>query len=37
MEAENYQITDKDGNEVLSDISGSLLDFVQECEATGTD
>ena len=32
MEAEKYQITDKDGNEVLADVSGSLFDFVQECE-----
>jgi hypothetical protein len=27
MEAEKYQITDKDGNEVLADVSGSLFDF----------
>jgi hypothetical protein len=32
MEAEKYQIIDKDGNEVLADVSGSLFDFVQECE-----
>lgn len=32
MEAEKYQITDKDGNEVLADVSGSLFDFFQECE-----
>lgn len=32
MEVEKYQITDKDGNEVLPDVSGSLFDFVQECE-----
>ena len=32
MEAEKYQIIDKDGNEVLTDVSGSLFDFVQECE-----
>ena len=32
MEAEKYQITDKDGNEVLTDVSGSLFDFIQECE-----
>ena len=32
MEAEKYQITDKDGNEVLADVSGSLFYFVQECE-----
>jgi hypothetical protein len=32
METEKYQITDKDGNEVLADISVSLFDFVQECE-----
>ena len=32
MEAEKYQITDKDGNEVLADVSGSLFDFIQECE-----
>ena len=32
MEAETYQITDKDGNEVLADVSGSLFDFVQEYE-----
>jgi hypothetical protein len=32
MEAEKYQITDKDGNEVLADVSGSLFDFIQECD-----
>lgn len=32
METEKYQITDKDGNEVLADVSGSLFDFVQECD-----
>lgn len=32
MEAEKYQITDNEGNEVLADVSGSLFDFVQECE-----
>ena len=32
MEAEKYQITDKDGNEVLADVSGSLFDFIQEYE-----
>ena len=32
MEAEKDQITAKDGNEVLADFSGSLFDFVQECE-----
>ena len=30
MEAEKYQITDKDGNEVLADVSGSLLEFIEE-------
>ena len=30
MEAEKYQITDKDGNEVLADISVSLLEFIEE-------
>ena len=30
MEAEKYQITDKDGNEVLADISISLLEFIEE-------
>ena len=32
MEAEKYQITDKDGNGVLADVSGSLFDFIQECD-----
>ena len=32
METEKYQIADKEGNEVLADVSGSLFDFVQECE-----
>ncbi len=32
MEVEKYQITDKDGNEVLVDVSGSLFDFIQECD-----
>lgn len=27
MEVEKYQITDKDGNEVLADVSNSLPDF----------
>ena len=30
MEAEKYQITDKDGNEVLADVSVSLLEFIKE-------
>lgn len=30
MEAEKYQITDKDGNEVLADVSVSLLEFIEE-------
>ena len=32
MEEEKYQITDKDGNEVLADVSCSLFDFIQECD-----
>ena len=32
MEAEKYQITDKDGNEVLADVSVSLLEFIEEVE-----
>ena len=32
MEEEKYQITDKDGNEVLANVSGSLFDFIQECD-----
>ena len=32
METEKYQITDKDGNEVLADVSGSLFGFIQECD-----
>ena len=30
MEAEKYQITDKDGNEVLAEVSVSLLEFIEE-------
>ncbi len=30
MEEEKYQITDKDGNEVLADVSVSLLEFIEE-------
>lgn len=32
MEAENYQVIDKEGNEILSNLSGSLFDFIKECE-----
>ena len=32
MEAEKYQITDKDGNEVLTDISVSLFDFINDVD-----
>jgi hypothetical protein len=37
MEAEKYQITDKDGNEVLADVSGSLLLQAKELFAKLTD
>ena len=30
MKTEKYQITDKDGNEVLADVSVSLLEFIEE-------
>jgi hypothetical protein len=30
MEEEKYQIIDKDGNEVLADVSVSLLEFIEE-------
>ena len=30
MKTEKYQITDKEGNEVLADVSVSLLEFIEE-------